>query len=210
MRSISILITTLAVLLSLPALSMGQEETASPGTAPAPDWNAGKGATASIEILGPGGTSLRRTYGVVLGEPGRLVLRLTDLAGGEKAIATFRDGRKADAFAVYALDPVQDIAILETTAPLPSPPEPALAIKWRPNAKVFVLPGADMGDEALELTVTEPFEQGKIRVVPLSGDLPGGLAVMDVQGKWIGLTGRFEDIQIRLSALPGPRPGSAP
>jgi hypothetical protein len=192
MRLISALFAPLVPLaiLAAPALA---GDAAQPANSAPPDWSVVKAATAAIDVIGPGGTSLRRTYGVALGEPSRLVLRLTDLAGAEKIIATFRDGRKVTSTATYASDPIQDIAVLETTESLPVSPEPALAIKWRLNAKVLILPGPGMPDSAQTLTVTEPFEQGKVRVVPLSGNVSGGLPVMDVQGKWIGLTGRLED-----------------
>ncbi len=192
MRLISVLGAALILAIGFPGRSAGQETV--PSTVPStPDWSAGKGATAEINVLGPGGALLRKTYGVALGEPARLVLRLTELAGAEKVLASFRDGTKAEAATVYSTDPIQDIAVIEMSTPLPAPPEPALAIKWRLNAKVQVLPGPGMGEEAQEQTITEPFEQGTIRLVPLSGDSPNGLAVMDVTGRWIGLTGRIED-----------------
>jgi hypothetical protein len=204
MRLISVLSAALILGFCLPGPGAGQEAAppeAGPATPPPPDWTAGKGATASIDVIGPGGKSLRHTYGVVLGDPGRVVLRLTDLAGAEKAVASFRDGTKVESMAVYSTDPIQDIAVLETKEPLPAPPDPATAIKWRSNAKVVVLPGADMGEESEQQTVTEPFEQGKVRVIPLSGELPSGLAVMDVQGKWIGLTGRIDDSSGKFAYL---------
>lgn len=170
------------------AVDAGQPANSTP-----PDWSVVKAATAAIEVIGPDGKTLRQTYGVALGEPSRLVLRLTDLAGAEKIVATFRDGKKVTATATYASDPIQDVAVLETTDGLPVSPEPALGIKWRLNAKVYVLPGPAMPDSAQVFTVTEPFEHGKVRVIPLSGNAAGGLPVMDVQGKWIGLTGRLED-----------------
>ncbi len=192
MRLISVCGAALILALGLTVRSAGQE-TAPTTVPPTPDWSAGKGATAAVDVLGPGGALLRKTYGVVLGEPARLVLRLTDLGGAEKLVASFRNGTKAEATTVYTVDPVQDIAVIEISTPLPAPPDPAPAIKWRLNAKVEVLPGPGMGEDAQEQSITEPFEQGKIRLVPLSGDSPNGLAVMDVTGKWIGLTGRIED-----------------
>lgn len=156
------------------------------------DWAPALASVANIDVLSAEGTPLRRTHGISLGDPPVLLARYSDLAGGVKVTAMFRDGTTVTATSFTAADPANDLVVLKSDGALPSPPQPAASIRWR-YAKVFVIPAPAQGDTAIAESVNEPLKLDAMRVIPLSGDLPGGLAVMDVQGKWIGISGRIED-----------------
>ncbi len=186
-----------SLLAATPALLKAQAASSAPPTPTAPpptiDWTPARNASARIEVMGPGGSALRQTFGVVLGEPGRLVMRLTDLAGAEKIAASFRIGSQITAERVYAIDPVNDIAVLDTDGTLPLSPVPDQTIKWKSAEHVFVIPGPGQPEEMPEQTSTEPFELDPLHLVPVTGDFAAGLAVMHNCGRWIGLTGVISD-----------------
>lgn len=199
-------LTAILALQSAAAAQPPQEESPAPAPAsvPAPpqaaDLSAGLATVARILPAGSSG-ELPATFGVVLGDPPRIVARMSALQGADRATAAFRDGRTVTIGRAVAYDPTQDIVVLETGDSLPLPPEPALSIRWRMNARVFVVPGPDGGEEVSEQTVTESLELGKLRIVPLTGEMPAGLPVIDVQGKWIGITGLIDDATGRFSYL---------
>ncbi len=192
------LATFLIALFALRAIDAAAQDSSAAN--PVPELSVGKAAVARILPVGPAG-EMPATYGVVLGDPPRLVARLSALAGAARATASFRDGRTATIERAVSFDPTLDIVVLDAGVELPPPPDPAVSIHWRANARVYVVPGPGGGEEATEQTVTEPMELGKLRVIPLSGDHDGGLAVMDVQGKWIGITGLIDDATGRFPFL---------
>ena len=171
------------------------------GGSVAPDWTQALASVALINLTGPGGSPAWQTYGVVLGDPPRIVTRLSQLAGAEQGVATLRGGKKIGLSQIEAYDATQDVAVLIAGDELPAPPDPATAVRWRLNAVVFVMPGPGSEGVVTRQTVNEPFEYGPLRLVPLSGDLPAGLPVMDIQGKWVGLTGLLDDASGRFSYL---------
>lgn len=152
-----------------------------------------KAATARIDVLDADGEKLRETYGVSLGQPARLVTRLTALAGASKLAAEFPGGEKATAESVVSFDPVNDIAVLGTEGTLPNPPEPDDKIKWRYRERIYVIPAPGMDQAWLSDTLTAPLELGDLRLAPMTGDHQGGLPVMYGTGWWIGMSGRIED-----------------
>lgn len=162
------------------------------------NWAAMTSSVAKVDLLGPGGTPVRQTYGTVLGDPGRLVVRLSDLEGAEKAVATFPDNSTVTATRVLATDPANDIAVLDAEGVLPLPQTIDQTIKWQYQEKIHVIPGPGMSQETPELTCGEPLELGKGRIVPIAGDHASGLLVMHYCGRWIGLTGALADASGRF------------
>ncbi len=158
------------------------------------DWSeVFKNATALIEVQGADGALLRQSYGSAIGDPPMIVTPLSQLVGGQTVVATFRDGTTVSTTSVRGFDPINDIAVLEFEGYLPRTANPDETMKWRFQENVYVLPGPDMGEEWPMETSTTPYERGKLKVVPISGDHPAGLSVMHDCGRWVGFTGRIED-----------------
>lgn len=166
---------------------------APPPPAAPQDWSAVKTAVAHVEVLGAGGSALRQTFGFSLGEPARLIVRLSDLAGGEKVVATFPDRSTITSTRVLASDPLNDVAVLEPEGSLPLPPEIDQTIRWTYQEKIAVIPGPGMPGETPEIACGEPVEFGQARIAPVAMDYPAGLPVMHFCGRWIGMTGALRD-----------------
>jgi Tfp pilus assembly protein PilF len=181
---LAVLLVILPTLSGTPAISQ---------TAPPQDWSGVTPLAARIDVQGPGGAPVRQSYGVVLGDPGRLVVRLSDLAGAEKVLATFPDNSTVTATSVFAIDPKNDIAVLESEGLLPLPPMADQTIKWQYMEKIHVIPGPGMAKDTPELTCGEPLEVDGARLTPIAGDHPAGLLVMHYCGRWIGVTGVIRD-----------------
>lgn len=156
----------------------------------AQDWSAARAATARIDVLAPDGTKLREAFGVSVGEPPQILMRLTDLRGAGTVTARFPNGVEVTASAVRSTDPENDLAVLDADGALPVPAQPDETIKWRFYEPVHVI--KDDTDPALEGT-TDPAEIGSLRIVPMTGDYAPGLSVMHSCGRWIGITGRISD-----------------
>ncbi|MBD3162236.1 MAG: tetratricopeptide repeat protein [Candidatus Eisenbacteria bacterium] len=152
-----------------------------------------KAATARIQVQDESGSPLSETYGVVLGDPPRLVTRLRPLRGAARLTATFPGGGSVAAESLHTYDPANDIAVLRTTGTLPPPPQPDDKIRWRYREVCYVIPAPGMDPAWPRETLSSPLELEGLEVAPLSGDHPGGLPVMYPSGQWIGLTGRIED-----------------
>jgi|GEM_PF-5547528 len=194
----------IAILAGAPALADAQNPAAAPPPASASpiDWTVARAAVATLDVLAPGGTLLRQTHGISLGDPPRILTRYSVLAGSERVVATFPGRMPVAAWKMTAADTTNDIAVLLPEAPIPEPPPPATYIRWW-YAKVYVMPTPAERDTAILAFVNEPLTIGKLRVIPLSGDHAAGLPVMDVQGNWIGLTGRIEDATGTFSYVTG-------
>ncbi len=191
--SLKTTISALALItLSMAFATQARPQAAPPQAAPQ-DWTAVKTAVARIEILGPGGSALRQTYGFALGDPARLIVRLSDLSGGEKVVATFPDQSTATSTRVLAADPMNDVAVLDPEGSLPLPPEGDQTIRWMYQEKITVIPGPGMPGETPEILCGEPVEFGKARIVPIAMDHPAGLPIMHFCGRWIGMTGVLRD-----------------
>jgi Flp pilus assembly protein TadD len=193
-RSLTIPILALILIAgSILSAAPARAQTPPPQAAAPPDWSAVKAAVAKIDVLGAGGSTLHQTYGFSLGEPARLIVRLSDLAGAEKIVATFPDQSTVTSTRVLATDPMNDIAVLEPEGVLPLTPEIDSTIKWQYQEKISVIPGPGMSAETPELACGEPVEFDRTRIVPLAMDHPAGLPVMHICGRWIGMTGVLRD-----------------
>ena len=122
-----------------------------------------------------------------------MVVRLSDLAGGEKVIATFPDRSSVTSMRILASDRMNDVAILDPVGALPLPPEIDQTIRWTYQEKVAVIPGPDMPGDTPEIVCGEPIEFGDTRIAPISMQHPAGLPVMHFCGRWIGMTGALRD-----------------
>ncbi len=170
----------IAVIMFLGVLSMSISSAQTPPPPDAPKearlayWgDVMKAATARIEVIGADGEKLGETYGVTLGDPPRLVTRLTPLAGADKVTAHFPGGEQATADSVFAFDPVNDIAVLSTTGSLPNPPEPDDKIKWRYREKVYVIPAPGMDQEKRRKLGTGNSGRADVRTAGWSGEIAG-------------------------------------
>ncbi|MBM3287100.1 MAG: tetratricopeptide repeat protein [Candidatus Eisenbacteria bacterium] len=181
---------TLLFLVALAAMLAASAHAGDPVTQ---DWSGIMPAVALVDVQGPGGAPLRQTYGTFLGDPGRLVVRLSALKGAERLEIALRGGGSLTASDLIASDAANDIAVLDAKGLIPVRPVADQTMYWRFSERIRVIPGPGMPDAMPELTCGEPMEVGALRIVPVAGEHPEGLLVMHHCGRWVGITGKITD-----------------